>query len=128
MEFNPGKCQVIQVTRTRRPISSAHHLHGQVLEVVEYTKYLGVNTLASLKWNEHINSITKKATRSLGVIKRNIRTKHTKVREIAYKTLLRLQLEYASSAWDPRSKEHIHYIEMVQLRVAKWVRYDFSPF
>ena len=97
MEFNPGKCQVIQVTRVRRPIPSVYHLHGQILEVVDHAKYLGVNISASLKWNEHIYGITKKATRSLGFIKRNIRTKHTKVREVAYKTLVRPQLEYASS-------------------------------
>ena len=127
MEFNPGKCQVIRVTLARRPITSVYHLHGQILEVVDHAKYLGVNISASLKWNEHINGITKKATRSLGFIKRNIRTKHTKVREVAYKTLMRPQLEYASSAWDPHSKEHIHNIEMVQRHAVMWVLHDFSP-
>ena len=127
MEFNPGKCQVIQVTHARRPMPSVYHLHGQVLEVVDHAKYLGVNISASLKWNQHINGITKKATRSLGFIKRNILTKYTKVREVAYKTLVRPQLEYASSVWDPHSKEHIYNIEMVQRRAARWVLHDFSP-
>ena len=127
MEFNPGKCQVIQVTRARRPIPSVYHLHGQVLEVVDHAKYLGVNISASLKWNVHINGINKKATRFLGFIKRNIRTKHTKVREVAYKTLVRPQLEICVKCLGPHSKEHIHNIEMVQRRAARWVLHDFSP-
>ena len=71
--------------------------HGQVLEAVNHAKYLGVDISVGLKRNEHIDNICKKATRSLGFVKRNIRTHHPKVREVAYKTLVRPQLEYASS-------------------------------
>ena len=127
MEFNPSKCQVVRVSRARRPIPSVYHLHGQVLEVVDHAKYLGVDISASLKWNEHIDNICKKATRSLGFVKRNIRTHHPKVREAAYKTLVRPQLEYASSAWDPHSIDHTHKIEMIQRRAARWVLRDYSP-
>ena len=127
MEFNPGKCQVVRVSRARRPIPSVYHLHGQVLEVVDHAKYLGVDISANLKWNEHIDNICKKATRSLGFVKRNIRTHHPKVREAAYKTLVRPQLEYASSAWDPHTIDHTHKIEMIQRRAARWVLRDYSP-
>ena len=127
MEFNPSKCQVVRVSRARRPIPSVYHLHGQVLEVVDHAKYLGVDISANLKWNEHIDNICKKATRSLGFVKRNIRTHHPKVREAAYKTLVRPQLEYASSAWDPHSIDHTHKIEMIQRRAARWVLRDYSP-
>ena len=41
MEFNPDKCQVVRVSRARRPIPSVYYLHGQVLEVVDHAKYLG---------------------------------------------------------------------------------------
>ena len=32
MEFNPGKCQVLHVTRSMQPLQSNYTLHGQVLE------------------------------------------------------------------------------------------------
>ena len=88
---------------------------------------MGVDISASLKWNEHIDNICKKATRSLGFVKRNIRTHHPKVREAANKTLVRPQLEYASSAWDPHTRDHTHKIEMKQRRAARWVLRDYSP-
>ena len=40
MEFNPGKCQVLHVTRSMQPLQSNYTLHGQVLESVDSAKYL----------------------------------------------------------------------------------------
>ena len=40
MEFNPSKCQVVQVTGSRSQ-SSSITLHGHVLETVTCAKYLG---------------------------------------------------------------------------------------
>ena len=32
MEFNPSKCQVVQVTGFRKPVGAAYMLHGVILE------------------------------------------------------------------------------------------------
>ena len=32
MEFNPSKCQVVHITRSKRPIQTFYSMHGQVLE------------------------------------------------------------------------------------------------
>ena len=74
MEFSPGKCQVLQLTRSRQPFQSQYTLHGQVLESVDSAKYLGVNISQDLSWDHHINEITGKANRTLGFIKRNVKT------------------------------------------------------
>ena len=65
----------------------------------------GVDISSGLSWNTHIDRITGTATRTLNFIQRNIRTKNKKVRETAYNTLVRPQLEYASPVWDPHHKE-----------------------
>lgn len=56
MEFNPDKCTVIQVTRSKTPIPSSYVLHGRVLDVVPSAKYLGVNISNNLTWTDHIQN------------------------------------------------------------------------
>ena len=60
--------------------------------------------------------------------KRNVRTKNQSVKELAYKTLVIPQVEYASIAWIPYTKKNIHQIEMVQRRSARWVSNNYSPY
>ena len=125
MEFNPSKCQVIQVTGSRKPINANYSLHGQVLETVTCARYLGVDISSDLSWNSHIDRITGKATKTLNFVRRNIRTKHPGVREMAYNTLVRPQLEYAAAVWDPHTKDKSKQVEKVQRRAARWVSCNY---
>ena len=90
MEFNPSKCQVVHVTGSRKTVK----LHGQVLESVPCARYLGVD-ISRLTRNSHIDHVTAYSNRTLGSIRGNIKTKMPKVREAAYNSLVRPQLEYA---------------------------------
>ena len=114
MEFNPGKCQVCHITRSRNPIKSTYTMHNKTLETVSSARYLGVDMSTDLSFNTHMNRITSNANKSLGFIKRNIKTKHKGVREAAYKTIVRPQLEYASTTWSPYTQNQSQKIEMVQ--------------
>ena len=107
MEFNPSKCQVLHITRSRQPLQSQYTLHGQFLESVDSAKYLSVNISLDLNWNHQINEITGKTNGTLGFVKRNVKTKNEAVKELAYKTLARPQVEYASSVWNPHTKQNI---------------------
>ena len=114
MEFNPGKCQVLQITRSKQPLQSQYTLHGQVLESVDSAKYLDVTISQDLNSNNHINNITGKANRTLGFVKRNLKSRNKSVKELAYQTLVRPQIEYASSIWNPYTKQNITKTEMIQ--------------
>ena len=105
MEFNPSKYQVVRVTTAKEVIKSVYPLHGQVLGVVTSTRFLGVDISSGLTWNSHIDRITRKANGTLGYVRRNIKTKNRKVRETAYNTRVRPQLEYAVPVWDPKNKD-----------------------
>lgn len=85
-----------------------YHLHGQILEAVPNAKNFGNKTL--------------------GFIKRNITTKNENVKELAYTTLIRPQVEYISSIWSSYTKTNTNKVEMVQRRAARWVKRDYSPF
>ena len=126
MEFNPSKCQVVHVAGSKRPVKRDYILHSQVLESVTCAKYLGVDISCSLTWNSHIDRITGSANRTLGFVRRNIKTRMSKVRETAYNTLVRPQLEYASAVWDPHNKNRISQIEQVQRRAARWTVSNFD--
>ena len=57
-----------------------------------------------------------------------VKTSNVKVKEMAYKTLVRPQVEYASPVWSPHTKENIDKIEMTQRRAARWVKNKFSNY
>ena len=135
MEFHPSKCQTLTVPATAHatsPIMHDYHLHGTTLErpADDCIVYLGVTIQADLKWNKHVDNITTKASRTLGMLRRNIRIRERAPRELAYKALVRPQVEYASSVWDPpiysnTKKENqsglATQVEKVQRRGARFV-------
>ena len=86
MEFNPSKCQVLHITRSKQPLNTQYSLHGQVLEATDTAKYLGVTISKDLSWNNHIGSITAKANMTPGFVKRNVNTNNEQVKELACKT------------------------------------------
>ena len=127
MEFNPTKCQVLHVTKNKHPIKHKYILHGQALESVTSAKYLGLDISSDLSYNTHISRVTNTAYKTLGFLKRNITTKNEKVKQLAYKSLVRPQVEFASSIWSPHTKANIRKVEMIQRRAVRWVKRDYSP-
>ena len=70
MEFNPSKCQVVQVTGYKKPINAAYKLHGVILETVTWARYLGVDISSNLSWGSHIDRITGAANRTFGFVRK----------------------------------------------------------
>ena len=126
MEFNPSKCQTLYITRSRWPFKSTYTMHGQVLVSVDSARYLGMDIASDLNFSQHVNRTTSNASKSLGYLKRNIKTKHSDIREAAYKTIVRPQLEYASLVWSPYTKKDINKVEMVQRRAVRWTLNRYS--
>ena len=122
MEFHPGKCQVISITRKRKIIKHDYQLHNHTLEPVKSAKYLGCTINNHLDWGEHISNICNKANRNLSFIRRNLNIASTSVKETVYKSLVRPTVEYASTVWDPYEKGDINKLEMVQRRGVRYVR------
>ena len=92
-------------SRSRKLVSANYYLHGQIVETVICAKNLGVDISSDLSWRSHTDRITGKATKTLTFVRRNIKTKHPGVREMAYNTLVRPQLEYAAAVLDPHTKQ-----------------------
>ena len=68
----------------------------------------------SLDWDQHISEIPSKATKTMGILQHSLAMSHRQTKEVAYKTLVRPQLEYAG----PIS----HPMTVTKLRLDSWRR------
>ena len=109
-------------------ISHTYHVNNTQLLVVNQCKYLGILIQSDLKWNSHVNHITAKANHTLAMLKRNIKLAPKMIKDKAYKSLIRPQLEFASSVWAPWQQSLINKIEKTQRRAARYVTSDYDPF
>jgi hypothetical protein len=121
MKFHPDKCKVLTITRKRSILRHQYYLEGHPLEAVTSTKYLGLTIRHDLRWNDHIDNITTKASSTLGFLHRNLNMCSKKIKEQAYFALVRPQLEYAPSVWDPFTQNMKKKLESIQRRSARFV-------
>ena len=129
MELNIDKCCSMNVTLNQlHKISHSYYIHNTQLSVVNQCKYLGILIQSDLKWNSHVNYVTAKANQTLAMLKRNIKLASQKIKDKAYKSLIRPQLEFASSVWAPWQQSLINKIEQTQRRAVRYVTSDYNPF
>ena len=105
-----------------------HHtvIHSHNLQTTDTAKYLGIHIHNTLNWNTHINKTAQRANTTSAFLHRNIRTYQRKISHLAYTTLVRPILEYASIIWDPHTASNIHKLEMVQRRSARHIMHNYN--
>ena len=87
-------------------LSYLYQLNKDILSEVTQAKYLGLRISSDLNWEPHISSITSEAHQRLGFMWRNLRGSPHKCRKTAYISLVRSQLEYCCTIWDPTLQKH----------------------
>ena len=118
MTLNVKKCKLMRITQNKQPFRSSFTLNGSVLEEVYEFRDLGLLTNHHLSWNYHVDAITSKANRILGLIGRTCRG--WKDTENLYCTLVRSQVEYGSVVWSPYTARNIDKLERIQRRGTKF--------
>ena len=99
---------------------------GIPLQIINDCLYLGVNISHDLNWKNHISHITKKASQTVGFLRRNLRNCPINCRKLAYISLVRSKLDYAATVWDPFSISDIDRLERVQKRAARFITNDYK--
>ena len=122
MSFNAKKCYIMSI-KSKTPYF--YKLKEHILETVSSIPYLGVTISDDLKWNQHVGSVTKKASSTLGFMRRNLRSCPMECRKAAYFSLVRSKLEYAATVWDPYYQQDIDRLENIQRRAARFITNDY---
>ena len=109
MKFNVVKCHSMRVTR---------HPPDKQIHFDSINKNWNIfslpNTYEDLDWGQHISEIACKATKTLGFLQRNLASAHRHTKEVANKTLVHPQLEYAAPIWHPCHDIQTGQMEKVQ--------------
>jgi hypothetical protein len=116
MSFNATKCYILSV---KKSTTYFYRLSNTILKEVENNPYLGLSISNDLKWTNHINNICKKASSTVGFIRRNLKHSPANCRRTAYISLVRSTLEYGAIIWDPYLQSDIDKIEKVQWKAVR---------
>ena len=129
MDFNSKKCKIMRITKKQVPFTNRVHLSDTVLEEVKEFKDLGILTNNGLSWNSHIDMITAKANRMLGLIKRTcMDLKDESTLKTLYCSLVRSNLEYCSVVWCPFTKRNVNKLERIQRRATRFILKSNEPY
>ncbi len=113
MRFNASKCFVLRLSHARSTKQVNYTLDGTTLQETTSHSYLGVEITNDLKWGNHTQSISAKANRALGFIRRNLHCCPQDLKSITYQTLVRPLLGYSSIIWDPYTQEQKDKLEKI---------------
>ena len=129
LKFHPEKCKRMFISRNRPdsrtvPLSltktdpDGNKLKVKLQTVVE-EKDLGVTFDNQLKFDKHIQNTTKKANRTMGIIRRTFVNLNKENFLPLYKALIRSTVEYGQASWSPYLQKDIKKIEAVQRHATK---------
>ena len=110
--------------RTHRPY--LYDRCGILLKSVTQERYIGVNLTQSLSRSNHISQVSVNANQKFGLIKRNLKGSPQELKRLAYITLVRSVVEYASPVWDPNTSKDQDALERVQRRAARWITSSYD--
>ena len=109
-----------------KEIASDYQLKGVTLGQVTNSPYLGVSISENLEWGDHISKIASKANSTLGFLKRNLKGCPSKLKEIAYFSMVRSLLEYSCPVWDPYRQGDIAKLNKIQRAAARFVTNNYQ--
>ena len=125
MELNIHKCSVLSITLKRSSIFHDYNILGVTLKRVTNHYYLGVTISCDLNWLRQVIKISNKASRTLGLLKRISSPCSQDMKSIAYKMLVRPQLEYASEVWNLYAMKCIKKIEKFQRNSRRFIFHEY---
>ena len=89
------------------------------LEVVQKTKYLGVQIDNSLNWKEHIKTVSTKVSRAIGFLKHAKTFLLQETLKILYTGIVEPHFRYCCSVWGCAGSTELNQLQKLQNRAAR---------
>ena len=115
----------ITITLKRNSIFHDYDILGAIFKRVTNHNYSGVTISSDLCWLRYIKNFCNKASRTLGLHKRTLSPFSQSVKSIAYKMLVRPQLEYASEVWNPYTMKCTKKIEQIHTNSIRFIFHEY---
>lgn len=126
LQINLSKCKVITFTHKKQPIIFDYTIDGQKIERVNQIRDLGVILDSELNFVSHTEYITKKAHSVLSFVRRISRNNFgTDVSKLLYMSLVRSNMEFASTIWTPYQSKYKKSVESVQKQAIMFLNGDY---
>ena len=117
MQFNSSKCKILCITRSLNPHSYPYYMGDNFINPANVYRDLRFMVASDLTLKVRVDSIAKKANRSLGYIKRTCGFKASvQAKKLLHLTIVRSKLEVGVPVWSSHRKENLMKIEGVQRR------------
>lgn len=126
MTLNAKKTVFMNITRKKNISHFSYSIDGVPLQKVESFKYLGVIITSDLRWNDHIDYISRRAFQKLGYLRRSLGRSSVSAKLTAFKTYVRPILEYAGVVWDPHTEVNKNKLEKIQRRAVRFIYSSYS--
>ena len=110
---------MIRKYHNHKPLNTKYILHNVEMESVSTAKCLGV-TIEDASHGPNISLLPQERQTKLLASLKKYRVHNKDLKSVAYKTLVRPQLEYTSTVWYPHTTTDINKVEAVQRRAARW--------
>jgi hypothetical protein len=120
MIINPAKSKAVCFTKARLMDSLNYSLGNIVIPKANSCKYLGIILRSGLSWADQVHYTVKEAWKALHFTMCILKKENSNAKSLAYTSLVRPILKYASSCWDPYMKLEINVLDRVQSKAAKF--------
>ena len=124
IKLNNKKCQSISFSRKTSDINYNYKVNGYPIKKVTQVRDLGITVDAKLSFVPHIDDIVSKSLSTLGFIIRSTKPfKKSSTIMILFNSLIKSQLEYCSTVWNPYYETHKNRLERIQKKFLKMLSY-----
>ena len=113
LSLNSAKCEAINVSNKCSPVSFSYFVNGHSIQWNSQVRYLGVF------FDSQCHHVVAKATRKLKLLRRSLFGCPSTVKSLAFISIVRPHLEYASIVWNPYTSADVNLLEAVQQHTYK---------
>ena len=89
------------------------------LEIIQKTKYLGVQIDNSLYWKEHITSVSTNVARAIGFLKHAKTFLQQETLKTLYTGIVEPHIRYCCSVWGCVGSKELHPLQILQNQAAR---------